>query len=534
MIKRTIKRVSVVLFLFLFSSSLTAVYAKTPQDTFVIARNTADLITFDPAEVFEFTGARIVSNMYERLMTFEPNDTTTLVKGVAESYSFSEDGKRITLKIREGIQFQSGNPLKAEDVAFSLQRAVKLNKTPAFIIKQIGWTENNVEEAIRALDERTVELDIMADLSPALVLNLLSANISSVVDKKEVLAHEVDGDLGHAWLRAHSAGSGPYKLKTWKANELIMLEVNPRYHKSSPKMKRIVFRHVGEASAQRLMVEKGDVDVAMDLNSDQVMGMKGKDGVTVDEYEKGYLMYMAVNMEHPVLSHPKFLEALRYTVDYKGMANSFLKGQYTIHQSFWPKGMWASNNEISYQYDLKKAAALLSEVNLPEGEEIIIDTLNKSPFKEVAQSIQINLNKLGVKAKIVLSDGKTLWPKYRARRHHLIVARWGPDYSDPHSNADAFAHNPDNREAAKLTGKLTWRNAWDASIVTPMTEQAAKETDLDKRYDIYQALQQEVRENSPFIVMFQSIGLVGRRDNVDGFINGATSEQAYYSTVVKK
>jgi peptide/nickel transport system substrate-binding protein len=72
--------------------------------------------------------------------------------------------------------------------------------------------------------------------------------------------------------------------------------------------------------------------------------------------------------------------------------------------------------------------------------------------------VQANLAKGGIKANIVTLEGKTLWPKYRAREHDIILARWSPDYVDPHSNADAFAHNPDNRLEAKLTGVLAWRS----------------------------------------------------------------------------
>ncbi|WP_180966754.1 ABC transporter substrate-binding protein [Cohaesibacter celericrescens] len=507
--------------------------AETPKDTFVIARNTADAITLDPAECFEFTGGRIVANLYERLFLFEPDNLTKLVGGIAESYDFSEDGKTITVKLRDGLTFHSGNPVTANDVAYSLGRAVKLNKTPAFIITQIGWTPENIADAVKAVDDSTVEIKILANMSPALVLNLLSSGVSSIVDMKEVQAHEVDGDMGYAWLKDHSAGSGPYKLKTWKANELVLLDAFEDYRHGAPAMKRVAIRHVAEPSAQRLLLEKGDVDAAMELTADQLKGLAGNPDVSAEQYPKGYLMYLAVNMENPILSKPKVREALHYIPDYDGMVGSFLDGQYKIHQNFWPGGMWAAVNDNPYKQDLAKAKALVAEAGVEPGAKITIDTLNKSPFTEVAQSVQASLKEIGIESEIILSDGKTLWPKYRARKHELIVARWGPDYSDPHSNADAFAHNPDNSFEAKLTGKLTWRNAWDAKGLTELTDQAASESDPAKREAIYATLQKMVREDSAFTVMFQAIGTFGQRSNVKGFVNGATSDQAYYRTVTK-
>jgi peptide/nickel transport system substrate-binding protein len=104
--------------------------AGTPKDTLVMAKDMSDIITLDPAEVFEFTGGELTANIYDRVMMFEPEDLTTLVGGVAESYEISADGKTVTLKVRPGQTFHSGNPVTAEDVAFSLQRSTAWSRRP--------------------------------------------------------------------------------------------------------------------------------------------------------------------------------------------------------------------------------------------------------------------------------------------------------------------------------------------------------------------------------------------------------------------
>lgn len=509
--------------------------AGTPKDTFVIARNIADIINLDPAEVFEFSGAEVITNMYDRVMTFEPDNLTKLVGGTTESYSFSEDGKTITLKMRKGIVFHSGNPMTAEDVAFSLQRVVKLKKTPSFIFTQFGWDKDNVDGLVTAPDADTVVLKITADLSPGLVLNALSAGVGSVVDKKLVLSHEKDGDLGYEWLKTNDAGSGPYMLKTWKASELVVLERHDKDRHGVAAMKRVIIRHVAEASAQRLLLEKGDVDASEDLTADQLKGLEGKEGVEIDTFPQSNLMYLAMNQDVKVLTDPKVQDALRYAIDYSGLSESVLQGSYKIHQAFWPSGMWASYDENPYSMNMDKAKALLAEAGYKDGGglKLTIDTLNKSPFKEVAQSVQSSLKQLGIDAEIILSDGATLWPKYRARKHQLIIARWGPDYSDPHSNADAFAHNPDNRMEAKLTGKLSWRNAWAKDWATKEAEAAAKETDLVKREAMYKELQKKMQSDSCYAIMFQLVGKIGRRANVKNYVRGVTFDQVYFRTVTK-
>jgi peptide/nickel transport system substrate-binding protein len=507
--------------------------AATPKTTFVMAKDIADIITMDPAEVFELTTGEIIANIYDRIMMFEPEDLQNLVGGVAESWEVSGDGKTITFKIRSGLTFHSGNPVRPEDVEFSLERVVKLNKTPAFIITQFGWKAENVEELIKVVDGSHVSVTIVEEFSPGLVLNALSAGVASVIDQKLVLSHEKDGDLGYGWLKSNSAGSGAFSLKSWKANETVVLEANPSYRHGPPGMKRVIVRHMPEPSAQRLLLEKGDVDMARNLTPDQVKGVKDNADIAIDGYPKGTVVYMAANASHPVLGKPEVAQALRHLVDYKGMADSFLAGQFVVHQAFWPGGLWAAYEETPYSLDVSKGKELLAKVGHGDGFSIQIDTLTNSPFPEIAQAIQATLGQAGIKANIVTQEGKTLWPKYRARKHDIILARWSPDYVDPHSNADAFAHNPDNRLEAKLTGVLAWRNAWAQDDINKLAVSARNELDLAKRKDLYLVLQKRLQTEGPYTILFQQNEQVARRKNVEGFVSGSNFDLVFYRNVTK-
>ena len=106
-------------------------FAETPKDSLVMAWQFDDIISLDPAEIFEVSGAEYGAQVYDRLIGIDLKDTSKIVPAVAESWTVSDDGKTYTFKIRDGVKFHSGNPLTAEDAAYSLQRAVKLNKSPA-------------------------------------------------------------------------------------------------------------------------------------------------------------------------------------------------------------------------------------------------------------------------------------------------------------------------------------------------------------------------------------------------------------------
>ncbi|MFD2857563.1 ABC transporter substrate-binding protein [Seohaeicola zhoushanensis] len=116
------------------------VKAATPPDTLMVAQAIDGVISFDPAEVFEFVSGEVSNNVYLRLVARDEDDQTKLVGGAAESWEVSEDGMTLTFKMRPDLVFASGNPVTSADAAFSLQRVVTLNKSPAFILTQFGWT----------------------------------------------------------------------------------------------------------------------------------------------------------------------------------------------------------------------------------------------------------------------------------------------------------------------------------------------------------------------------------------------------------
>ena len=84
------------------------------------------------------------------------------------------------------------------------------------------------------------------------------------------MAHEANGDLGNAWLKANSAGSGPFTLRTARASELVSPRRQPPPHSAPPKLKRVVVRHVADPSVQLLLLQKGDADIARDLLPEQI------------------------------------------------------------------------------------------------------------------------------------------------------------------------------------------------------------------------------------------------------------------------
>ncbi|MEM7669455.1 MAG: ABC transporter substrate-binding protein, partial [Pseudomonadota bacterium] len=475
-----------------------ASYAETPPNMLVIANRIDDITSIDPAESFEFAGSDVIRNIYQKLVNFDPaNLDSGYQPEIAEKWEVSNDGKTITFTIRDGLSFHSGNPVTAADVEFSLRRAVVLNKTPSFILTQFGFTPENVSETIVA-DGNTVAITTDKPYATSFVLNCLTATIGSVVDMKSAMANEKDGDMGNEWLKTNSAGSGAYKLVSWKPNESVTLQSNPDFYLGAPPMERVIVRHVAESASQRLLLERGDIDIARNLNPEDIAGVRDASGVAIHDELRGRLMYLSFNQKHPELSKPKVVEAMKYLVDYEGMQNSFLSGQYTIHQNFLPRTFLGAVDANPFKMDVEKAKALLKEAGVPEGLELKAGVREAQERIEIAQTFQNALAQVGIDLKITVGTAKQILGEYRARQLDVYIGAWGPDYPDPHTNAGTFAYNPDNSDEANATGLLAWRNGWDTGGLTEMTSAAVVENDRDVRTKMYADIQSQFRETSPF------------------------------------
>ena len=519
---------SAVLGMAVTAMAVPATYAETPPNMLVIANRIDDITTIDPAQSFEFAGSDVIRNIYGKLVNFDPmNLDAGYVPDLAESWEVSEDGKTITFTMRDGVSFHSGNAVTAQDAEYSLRRVVLLNKTPSFILTQFGFTPENVEQTIRAEGNK---LMITTDkrYATSFVLNCLTATVGSIVDMKTVMANEKDGDFGNEWLATNSAGSGAYKLVSWKPNESVTLQSNPDFYLGAPAMERVIVRHVQESATQRLLLERGDIDVARNLNPEDVKGARTAEGVKVEDELRGRLMYFSFGQKHPVLSNPKVWQAMKYLIDYEGMQNSFLNGQYTIHQNFLPRTYLGAVNENPFSMDVEKAKALLAEAGV-DGFEFEVGVREAQERIEIAQSLQNTLAQAGIKMNITVGTAKQILTRYRARDLDAYLGAWGPDYPDPHTNAGTFAFNPDNTLEAQATGLLAWRNGWDTGGLTEKTAAAVIENDRDTRVGMYHEIQATFRETAPFAIMFQKIEQTAMGDSVENLnLGGAITAVSYW------
>lgn len=511
--------------------------AQTPKDTLVVAWNLDPVSTLDPAQIGEVVTDRIISNACQWLVLSDMDEPSKLVPGIAESWSVSPDGRTLTFKLKPGLKFPSGNPVTADDAAWSLARVIYVNYFVASNLTEWGYTKENVASLIKALDERTLEVTLPQPYPSQLILAAIFAGrAASVLDRKEIEKHVVNNDYGNGWLKTNTACAGPYHVRSWTANESIVLERNDGWTGGpKPAMRRIIIRHVPEAAAQRLQLEKGDLDVAKLLTSEDLEALqKNPDVKTMVTPVAGY-DYLALNTTDPILGNPKVREAFRYLIDYQGLGQTVMKWWGVPRATMVPLGSFGALSKeegMPFKLDLDKARQLLTEAGYPNGFSKKMILSANSPFDPpIAQHIQANAAKVGIKLELEQLAQATLFSRGRSREFEVELVGWFTGYADAHAMLSRHAYDPDPRPEAKLVGYPVWRGGWQNLDINKQIDAAKMEQDPAKRVAMYADIQRFMMHEGPFVYMFQETEVAATRAAVKGYQESAFRDA--YDTVSK-
>ncbi|XXN63781.1 ABC transporter substrate-binding protein [Enterobacter ludwigii] len=520
---------SLILLIALWGSSF-ALHAATPKDTLVVAVPLDGIISFDPAESFETVSNSVQRNMYQTLVEADRNSPQKLAPLLATGWQQGSTPHSLVFNIKPDAHFSSGNPVTAQDVIFSLTRAVQLNKAPSFILAEFGWTQENIASQFKVLNDHQLEIQWPAQIGQNLALRLLTAPVASVVDSKTVQQNAVNNDLGNGWLHTHSAGSGAFILQQYVPQQALVLSANKAAN-PQPKLKRILLKGVADAGARRLLIQQGDVDVAYQLGPDQIDALKSDKNLRIEAFPSSLVYYLGFNTKdkaQPALGNPALWQAARWLVDYHSLSKDLLKGQYRIHQSFLPQGFDGALEDQPFHYDVAKAKEILAKGGIKPGTKFALTVINQPPYIDVAQALQASFAKADVQIELQPVAESELWSKMRGRDFQSIFIYWGADYIDPNTNASAFAYNVPGGSKT-----LAWRVGWDIPDLSAKTRAAAGESDAAKRRALYTDLQKTVQQNSPFVVTLQGAQQVAVRNNVNHVQQGIGVSLLFFDTVQK-
>jgi len=449
---------------------------------------------------------------------------------LAEKWTVSDDKRTITMTIRQGVTFSSGNPLTAEDAAWTIQRVIKMGGVGATDIALWGFTPQNVESLVQATDAQTLVIKLPQAVSIDLVLYSLASASLGIIDKKTALKQEANGDLAQNWLKSNSAGSGPFKLTQWRPNDILLCDARADYWRGAPAMRRVVMRHIPESGNLRLQIEAGDVDVGQYMASGDLEALQAK-GVTIDPGPGLGFYYIAMNTQDPDLAKPLVRQAFQHILDWKPLVATTMNFNGFPWQSIIPKGMPGAptGEPTGYEYNPELAKELLAKAGYPNG---LKKTLYPSgePLLKMAVALQASARKAGVEFEVVPGEHV---PDFRARRYQVLVGNSGSRLPDPFGTLIQYAYNPDNRDEAKLGGYYLWRAALDAPELTKLVDQSKSETDPEKRKALFEKADKDFKDlNPPLLVFLQRTDPYAIRKGVSGYVGHPTWSTRWFD--VKK
>jgi peptide/nickel transport system substrate-binding protein len=504
------RRLALLVSVLLVALLLSGLSAAAQDEKVLVIGHAESTDSLDPARGYTQTTGIVLKATYQTLVTFPATDASSILPELATSWEVSDDGLTYTFKLAEGQTFSSGNPITADDVVFSINRLIAIKGNPSGLAANIA--------SVEAVDPTTVAITLSA-VDPSF-LSILPNSAFSVVDSvvvKENGGTDTADDAAEEYLNGTSAGSGPYTLESWEKTVQTTLVRNPGYTGTAPYFDRVIIVNRAEPATQKTELEAGDIDLALDLTSDQIKGLEGNADVAIYSGPANITHFLLMN-ENPDIggpvSDPKVQLAIRYALDYDGYIA--LWGGVTPGSNLAVGLSGAFGPDKAIKRDLEKAKQLLSDAGYPDGFEITLDYPNFS-FQGVdmntnAQKIQSDLAEVGIKVTLNPADLQVALEDYRTGKEGFGYWFWGPDKLDP---ADFFSFLPGGNVA---TERALWTPENADKSLLDLIEQAKVESDQTKRLDLFAQLQTYAQENGPFAPFNQPDIQTAFRANIQGYV----------------
>ncbi|BAB52917.1 MULTISPECIES: ABC transporter substrate-binding protein [Mesorhizobium] len=498
----------------LVTSSLTQT-AWAASDVLVLSR-AEDAPTADPGVEISNSGYTFIYAAYEHLVAYK-GATTEVVPELAESWSVDDTNTVWTFKLAQGHKFDDGTPVDAAAVKFSFDRAMKLKAGPSDAFP--------VLKEVQVVDPGTVKFILSSQFAP--FLSTMAVSGAAIINPK-VMEHEKDGDMAKAWLAEHTAGSGAYKITSWERNQSVVLDRNEHYAGSTPALKQIVVRTVGEISARRLQLVNGDADIIEQVPVDQAAALKGDPNIVVESNPSLYVNYVYMNNKRPPLDDARVRQAISYAVDYKGIVDGIMQGQAEQMRGAVPDGMWAHDpNGFQYSYDVEKAKALLKEAGKSDIHLTYTFSQADTAWEPVGLALQANLADIGIKLDLQAVADTTKREMAASGNYDLAPGAWTPDFADPYMFMN-YWFDPDRM------GGPGNRAFYNNPKVAGLVREAASIIDQPKREQLYLEAQKLSTQDAPYLYLMQKNDIFARRAVVKGYVYNPMLIQVYNFATMSK
>lgn len=580
MIARIRPMIRLILVVALVLGAVPAPAAKNPDAYVYLTISDAD--SLDPAYSYDTASHMLVLNIYEPLFQFDKTSTSELIPLLAtavptrENGGISPDGRTYTISLRKGVKFHDGTPVTPEDVKWSIQRFILVDRAagPSALLMEplLGYPSTrgddgkilpdvwkDVNKAVSLQGDKLILrlprpyaplLSILASWAPVLSKSWAAKNGDWDGTERTWEKHNNPSKEGSPFFE-RAMGSGPFKLQRWdrKTKEVILAR-HDGYWRGPAKIKNVVIKGVNEFGTRKLMLQAGDAD-AIYADRPLLTQLQGIPGVEIIDDLPTVEMNPVVFFTHEINAAgnsfigsgkldgagipPDFFadkdvrKAFAYSFDYKGFIGDVMRGKGTQATGAIPKSLPGHNPKgRKHSLDPKLAEAhfrkALGGKLWEQGFKFTIAfNTGNLPRQTVCQILKRNIEKLNPKFKIDVRavEWPTFLDNYKSSKLPIFVMGWNADYPDPHNFAFPFLHSKGDYP---LTQKF--KNPEFDRLV----EEANATTNAAKRREVYAKLQDLAFEEAPQLYIIDGVRYRTQREWVKGWYHNPIFPDSPYGS----
>lgn len=438
----------------------------------------------------------------------EEGDPPIVAGYACETVEVSEDGKTVTLRLRDDVKGPDGALFTAEDMKYTYDRALERPGSLGDPLKMMGLES---PEQIVIVDPRTIEF--RCKFANPIALTLITRIDMGIMHKETYAEHATDDDpWSSIWARSHIYGGGAYQLSDWVPGVEFKLLPNPNFW-AADKLKNSGFLwKVTPSPADRLLLLKqGEVDVVWGIPQRDIEGLKQDPDIKVLEFRTDGYNCVFVNNKMPPFDDINVRKAMCHAIDYETLITEPMEGYAerlygpcpTIMPTF-DKSIW---DQYGYEYDVDKAREYLAKSSYPDGFETDLAVLaSKENWADVAVWVADYLGEIGIRANVRKEADGPFFEKFFRREWPLSLHYFRAWINDPSYHTYYMHHSESG---------INWTN-YENPEADRLLEAGLVERDPAKREAIYKEAHKLIIQDAAMLWLFAYYHVICTGANVRG------------------